>query len=495
MGRRRDLDCRCAPPTPVLYNVSRMFYVEPIEDYEELSGYTWTAGTTGEKLQSGTPVSGTNFNCHYIKISQVTWLTTDIKVLQPLRFKFVAPTADGGNYDHMAIASHTIDTYQYQWAPPHRIQHIDSLYGGWMGAELVPNDGISTKLLASGTNSEFYDGYTVPRIIWAPVASLWNRGYAPNLLPSGEYYNTNLMLGVYAIRHRVNGAFVGAVKTNLGAWSLTNTKWFCDINEEDTYELDVWYAIYPQVNISGAGPSLLSPTTACVVAQTTNVDTGSRRDFIATRGKRDSFYGPIPGGSGKLTFYNVNIAKFFDKTLHTYEVTLNGSMTWTQYAGSNGPFKVENVSGNWAATIGDAGFIFTRVAIYEGDIYIKQITLSFLNEIAYISLLFGRKLKATLGVDENWVIKALYRIPSNSHYINNVVTNNADTPSAIINPQGKWTTQAGTTTFYLCPSTVELPTVTSFGYDVVPGFNAYKNTVAVPHSEIPASVTIKRVNQ
>jgi hypothetical protein len=171
----------------------------------------------------------------------------------------------------------------------------------------------------------------------------------------GSYAGT---MAIYALRHRVNGAFVGGTKIA----PFVASDLLCSIQPDDVYEIDVWYKLSHVAGLS-------YPTTAgkfCVYFPTASVATGSRRFPLAN----------VAGGfRPQITFSNVDFSKDFNYLTETYGIEIAGHSGWTLHAGAN-DMKMET-SSPWAAFLSNG----TASVIQSDPAYCKNITIAWNKEI------------------------------------------------------------------------------------------------------------------
>lgn len=497
MGRRRQDDCRCAPPTPTLVSIFRNAYKEAIADYAGLATVTWSTGTTGYKrpfLTFPTDIPNSNFNCFYYKEAKLPWLTTDLRVFPPVRYRFSAGLT---NYDHA-------EPYYRQYPGTTQISQA-ARHGCTPPASSGPASsvspisetqysGVSTKLLSIGSNAEFYDGFASVYLRRYGVGMTQEYANVRNLAnPATDYLLSNtdgMNFGMYAIQHRVNGAPQGSVITSPDSFSLLSTDWMVDLTEEDEYELDVWFFIQPWKTISGWGPSLNIPQTVLVLGQTSNTENGSLRELL-NHSDVNYRYDLLGGAECAMEFYNVNCAKDFNSSLHSYSITLSGQ-GWTWEIGSNGPHNLLP-SNTLFHTVGINGTGIYAVPRYTaGTRYVDEIIIEWRGEFPVITVTPGYSMLLAMGYPTNANIALQYRIPANSHYRSSASTNNADLPGIVFHPAAKWTTQSGTTTLDLVNHTAEL---TVFGQKAGRELRRTGGTPGAVPSDVPTSITITRINR
>lgn len=312
-------------PLPVGGSIYRTFSPSFIADYAGLSTISWTSGTTG---------ASTNWNCYYIHWTTPNQRTTTVSYISdPVRWACDVPSASGGNYDWWSAVATTTVNEGGTWT-------VDPTNNG---AFVV---GMTKGLLpTTGSHVESTTGTIAVR----PAAShlFWSRfGVMPAAVrvtaPLNQFVDANFQsiasttkpaavnsLKIKAIRHRINGSFVGAVIEDPGSpyEAATAANWYVDVVSGDEYEIDVWYEL--AITADQYGPSEAGK--ACWYIPTSRVSNSSTR--ISNNGLNVQLYSNGATNSEKqafrhIEFYGYNFSTAYDRTLETYELTINGLMTW-----------------------------------------------------------------------------------------------------------------------------------------------------------------------
>lgn len=430
------------PPIPLLGFIDRTMKMEAIADYASLSDTSWASGVTGDYQAA----ANTSWNCVYHHFVVPNRRDDSLTyVMDPIRWSCDAPASNGGTYDWWYAGG--------------------SLYS-WYSTGSTPfgSMAVSEKLLASASHGEPSEGYLLVLHSGNLVGSQaeWTGWATLNAISANAYLFCTYR--VAAIQHRVNGSAVDSLKVNPPTGAFVGTDWRVDIGSGDSYELDVWYEIKYTKN-PFATPM---PGKCCLVIPQTRVFNGSRRPT-----------GPTPTAwRPQMRFQNVNWNTAFDQLIHTFSVTIAGHAGWTLKGGSDGPHPMITDDG-WVVQFHPGMIVWTAPTSHQ---WVKAITITWSQEIAYITLTPKGLLLAALGWSGNNAHTIKYRPRNSGDYRSS--TSSTDHGSITHSPCGVFNQSGSTTWDIVSKSQGE-------GASKLDGYTGLPSTFA----ELPLTFTTSRVSQ
>lgn len=470
------------PELPPNYGtIARHVYPVAISDYEGVSDFTWSSGSTGGANYNVVSPTYTyaDFNVLYYEATKTRAQVRNEGwsfVMQPIRWTVEAPATNGGAFDQWyngSVDGTANNYYSHEPTPLYTANgygiHPDTLLSG-SHCQLV-DDTLQVHQLDAGL---FWCAPVrvrvgqQPEYEFATLQALSGNTFVPIMCDIEIAY----------LRHVINGTPVGDLQVAPGRGHASDTSinaapWRIDpVVAGDTHELDVWYRIRrsPDLSYSSAGPAKF-----CAFVPTTRVSNGSRRIFGTSWGVPPG--GPLVTFTRMILYRDVNMTPDFDHTSHTYDITLNGHSGWTLKDGSDGPHKIETVD-DWVGTIGATGVWWTAPS---SQTWIKQIYILWDRELAAVLILPNTDLIAA-----GCSVHPLIYHPSGSGYRSS--TTSAEYGLINHGPAGLFN-QGGTTTFDL----KEWSVLPQNGGGAHRRTDGRKTGILPAIFEVPTSITVTRV--
>jgi len=444
------------PVPPVPGSIYRTVSPAVIADYKGISNTTWSTGTTGE-------AASLNRNIIYKYFVVTSPRTTYVQyIMPPIRWSVNVPATNGQPYDMWTAPGSNISRDETTFSLA--ANNVGALCSTWLPASgashvvlptKVKSDDVGITVIPSGSSV-----VTGLRCINPPqlnFAYVW-----PNI------DNIDATVNTFPTSNQGNGLgfdWTRTYKTAVILNGVEQTSRYIFPVAGDTIQFDMWYELrhvpmsYPNNNTRKF----------CAAILTSYVSNASTRVSDARW----------------LQLSGCEMAANFRETQHTYELTLNGAMTWLMPNGTT-----TQAMRTWLLWVrsdareGEIGWYHSGTLFngsHPGAPYFKAINLFWKREMPYIVVTWADAFAATYGIRAT----AVYSPASDGNYLTTTVPRD-EAVTITHAPMGCFN-QGGTTQFNL----VEW---TPYGSGKVYWRGRRPGIIPV-EPQVPTSVTVTRTSR